>query len=868
MVISVKKFLLAGFFSFLVFTASYAQTAYFIDGYHGGVFGHYPEWKTQFILDELEKHPDWFINLDIEPETWDSVRVYDNQQYKNFVNFMNNPETAHRVEFVGQTFGQSFLYNISGESVIRQFEYGINKIKEHFPNASLKTYNNPEPCYTSALPQILKSFGFKYASLKHPNTLWGGYNRAFNGELVNWVGPDGTGIDTSPRYECEALRDGTTHQTIAWANDEKYIHACQEMGIENPVGVTLQDAMWDGGPWLGLADKTYRPSVYTTWTNYFENIAIQQPNENWHLSQEDLLVSLVWGSQILQQIAQNVRVSENKIIMAEKIAAMGSLSNNTEYPQKDFDAAWRSLLLAQHHDSWIVPYNNFRYIDGNWADMVEIWTDETNTISENIIHESLKNFSKQQPDQDIISAENHFFVKVFNTIGKNRKEPVVIEMPENWGGSQARVLNQYGEEVSSQIVSNKDNELVFTAEVPSMGYAVYKVEKRNPSDNFGADVSSREDGIIVVETDLYRIAIDSNRGGTIQSLIVKQIGNKEFVDQNSDRSFNELRGFFYDEDRFCSSVDLTAEVEILENGPLRVKLEITGLIDKHPFTQMMTVYQGEERINFALHIDWQGNPGIGKYSQADNFDAADPEKAFYNDKYKLLALFPLNLEGQNLFKNAPFDVTESILDHTFFNRWDEIKHNIILNWVDVTDASNEFGMALFSDHTTSYAHGADHPLGLNLQYSGVGLWGRNYRITGPSLFQYSLVPHEGNWDTAGIWTKSTKWNEPLVATKLGDAPDTGLWSKSFIEIDEPGIEITTMKYIGDNNAVSFRLFNAETDNAFTVSVNGLVERIERINLQGEVIEELDVKHDVENTISSFSFEMPRFGIRTLNAVFQ
>ena len=50
-------------------------------------------------------------------------------------------------------------------------------------------YSSEEPCFTSALPGILKSFGFKYAVLKNPNTCWGGYTRAFGGELVDWIGP-------------------------------------------------------------------------------------------------------------------------------------------------------------------------------------------------------------------------------------------------------------------------------------------------------------------------------------------------------------------------------------------------------------------------------------------------------------------------------------------------------------------------------------------------------------------------------------------------------------------------------------------------------------------------------------------------------
>src|SRR5690606_1910667 len=157
-----------------------------------------------------------------------------------------------------------------------------------------------------------------------------------------------------------------------------------------------------------------------------------------------------------------------------------------------------------------------------------------------------------------------------------------------------------------------------------------------------------------------------------------------------------------------------------------------------------------------LKIDWKDNPGIGEFDETD-YQATALHKAFYNDRHKLLTLFPLALNGQKVYKNAPFDVTESKLNNTFFSTWDSIKNNILLNWVDITDAGNNYGCALFTDHTTSYAHGSDFPLGLTIQYSGQGLWGRDYRITHPTEINYALVPHEGKWDNAGIWIENASW---------------------------------------------------------------------------------------------------------------
>ena len=149
-----------------------ASEVYFVDGYHGGIYGHYPvKWKTRFIVDQLQRNPDWKIGLEIEPETWDTVQVRTPEAYRDLAALLK----SGRIEFTNPTYGQPYCYNISGESLIRQFAYGIEKLKQHFPEAVFTTYAVEEPCFTSCLPAVLKGFGFKYASLKCPNTCWGGY---------------------------------------------------------------------------------------------------------------------------------------------------------------------------------------------------------------------------------------------------------------------------------------------------------------------------------------------------------------------------------------------------------------------------------------------------------------------------------------------------------------------------------------------------------------------------------------------------------------------------------------------------------------------------------------------------------------------
>jgi alpha-mannosidase len=163
------------FFTIAVSYCKYAsaQTAYYIDGYHGGIWGHYPDWNTRFMADMLKENPNWRINIELEPETWARARAVDPTAYADFKALFADQSLNGRIEYVNPAYAQSYNYNISGESIIRQFSYGIKMVRMHFPEAIFTSYSSEEPCFTSALPQILKSFGFKYASLKNPNTCWG-----------------------------------------------------------------------------------------------------------------------------------------------------------------------------------------------------------------------------------------------------------------------------------------------------------------------------------------------------------------------------------------------------------------------------------------------------------------------------------------------------------------------------------------------------------------------------------------------------------------------------------------------------------------------------------------------------------------------
>jgi alpha-mannosidase len=823
---------------YLSVAAAFSQQAYFSDGYHGGIYGHYPLWHTQFMLDQLNEHPDWKIHLEIEPETWDSVKRMTPEAYNHFKKIA----AGSRIEFTNPAYAQPYCFNISGESIIRQFEYGIRKIRQHFPDVKYDTYSVEEPCFTSALPQLLRSFGFRYAVLKNPNTCWGGYVRGIANGLIRWEGPDGTDIKAVPRYTCEAFENRSTWQTTAWNNSGKYLQACFDAGIRHPAGMCYQDVGWKNGPWIGFAENTRNHSKYTLWKDYFADTASGEIAENYKLSQEDIQVSLMWGSQVLQQIAQQVRHAENAIVQAEKIQSMAFLENNKNFPDSLIDEAWRTLLLAQHHDSWIVPYNRLKK-HRTWAGEIALWTANTDRISEQIIQTSIRNTTDNKG----------YYLKIYNTQPQPRTEIISAKIPEKWAFKQINLVDCQGK-TREAILQTKDDGVYLTAQVsvPAFGYTTLRMEETpNPKSNTSKGISILPSNECIMENDCYSIVFDLSRGGVIKSLIAKKLGNKEFVDKNHAYGFNEISGYFYKKQRFISNCEQPARVLVLEDNVLRKQIRIESTIDESPCIQTITLNQSQEQIGFEWQIFWKGRPEIGEFQQVDWHDN---RRAFYDSRFKLNVLFPLALTSQKIYKDAPFDVCESKLENTFYNTWDSIKNNIILHWVDAVQQDESYGLALLSDHTTSYSHGTDFPLGLTLQYSGIGLWGMNYAITGPLHVQYALIPHQGKWDAAGIGTKNNEWNEPLIVSFQENGKTA---EHSFLQFSRKGYELTAVKTEGGN--LILRIFNHENDGQpLSVRFGFPVSKCEEITLNGERLTGISLQND-----NSIAVAIPRFGIKTI-----
>jgi alpha-mannosidase len=820
-----------------------APSYWYVDGYHGGIDGHMPARSLANVLDGLDRFPEWKVSFEIEPYSWAAFAKSDPASIEKMRKHLSVDPLEARIEFVSGAYGQTYAWNINGESNIRQLIYGIAEIHAVFPDVKVDTYAVQEPCWTSCLPQILKSLGYKRAVLDN-STDWGGYHGpTLNADLMHWQGPDGTSISAVPRYACDALIGPATERNAQ--PSAEYVAQCNAAGIAHPAGTILQDMGWPGKPWrLGMSETMFHAIQHATWRQYAEKFA-QPPTQTWRASQEDYRVGLVWGASVLQRIAQIVRRGENLLIQAEKLASLANIHAGLAYPSESLLQSWKYLLRSQHHDVWIVPYN--RRPGGSWASEADERFTKIEKTCADIVADATKSLC--EPDADAIT--------VVNTSGVGGLRLVVLP-PKTEFPAAAKPSH-----MQTQTIRVGDEDCVaFLAAVPPMGMATYDNDVALKEFATGhATGNQTPDGKVFLRSDRYELQIDPAHGGAITRLFAFDI-NRDFVDPQSSRKFGELRGFFGSENAWLSSADKPAKVTLTETGPLRATAKIDGFIGSYPFTTTISLTTGSNRIDFKTNIDFpldsepfrgprgQAKLRIGEPWQRGRDATRSNQRPCYDSSYKLQALFPTSLKNPTLDKNAAFDVCRSTQKSTKFDSWEALRHNVIVNWVDLLDADGSAGLAVFSDHTTAYHHGEDEPLGLVLAYAGVGNW-FDYAMGRKPEVSYAIVPHTGDWAAARLWRELAMWSEPLVVC-AGRAKVT----EPLIEIVDSGIELVTLYQQGGSTLARF--FNADGDaQPVPIMLSPRIKGVDLVELDGRLTESLKLESN------SVQLSMPRFGVRTL-----
>ncbi|MFT4143966.1 MAG: hypothetical protein QM644_05870 [Mobilitalea sp.] len=780
-----------------------SEKLYFVDGYHGGIEGHMPVGSWEDILDAMERHPEWKISLEIEPESWEHLRIYEYEVYKRLQEFVSDKATSHRVEFISGSYGQPFCWAINGESNIRQLVRGVEVLQQHFNNVVVDSYAVQEPCFTSALPQILRKMGYQRISLKNP-TAWGGYMDKMKGGMVHLTSADGSRIPAVVRYECEELVScsATEASGYEYSHIKNFADKCVESGIKHPVGMCLQDLGWSSHPLISGI-----PVEYVTWREYFERFKDDLDGEI-KFSQESILCTLPWGNITLQQMCRKVRSLENRTLQIEKLLTFAEINGMELLAPKDkLKEAWDMLLLSQHHDGFIcatTPGSPLR----TWAFRADYLTARGQRLLTEVEHNIFDCLQVKTGGKAAGISER--YIRVYNTLGTRRTDQaeIIISLPR--GYFDLEVYDSNGQKCSSQwkaIRRHEDEsiaaaELRFMASVEGIGYNTYRIELLNSPPKHAANIARTTiQNTVEIESSGLSIVFDVTRGGSIVKLFDKDL-QRDFVLKHG--PIGILKGFMVDEDAFVSNDGCVVKHEILNNGPIYTKIKFSGEFNGIGFETIAEIREGDKKIDFTSSVNFAVETNLGypgKPKKGEEFHGT--KRSSCREEYKLGIRIPLPMGDFAITKHAPFENYKSKIYDTRFNGWDEIKNNIIHQYIDFYDTKENYGIGILCDHINGYSL-IDNEFSLTQAFGyHAGFWWGYQPLKGKTQISYSIVTHKGDYEEGGIPFYNERNNEPFIVQSMIAKPE--IMRSSIICFEDPALEVVTM--FKEKEAIVVRAFN-------------------------------------------------------------
>jgi alpha-mannosidase len=425
---------------------------------------------------------------------------------------------------------------------------------------------------------------------------------------------------------------------------------------------------------------------------------------------------------------------------------------------------------------------------------------------------------------------------VFNSLQIERED--VVEASVRFPGETphaVRVTGPDGKEVPSQMQHGK---VLFVAKAPPNGFAVYDVQAADAEGDSTLKVSEAS-----LENARYRLQLDAN--GDVSSIFDKQV-NKELLSApirlalqyekpvqwpawNMDWADQQKppRGY----------VSGPVNVRIVENGPVRVAVEVSRETEGSKFVQTIRLSAGDagNRVEFSNAIDWK------------------------TAETALKAVFPLAAE--NPLATYNWDVG-TVQRHNDEERQFEVASH---QWVDLTDKSGDYGVTILTDCKNGSDKPDDRTLRLTLLYTPGVRTSYTYQSSnewGHHQFLFGLAGHPGDWRQGQTDWQAYRLNQPLLAFQ-SPAHSGGLGKQfSFLKLSSSRVRVMAVKMAERREAIVVRMVEMDgqkQDDVRLTAGEGIFAATE-LNGQEERLHSLPVSKD-ELTLSFSPYQ-----VRTVSLV--
>jgi alpha-mannosidase len=753
----------------------------------------------------FEKYPNYVFNFS-GANRYRMMKEYWPADYMRLKQYIN----AGRWFPAGSSMEEGDVNSPSAESIFRQILYGNRYFQREFGKTSSE-YMLPD-CFgfPASLPSILAHAGLKGFSTQ--KLTWnsaapvggrGSIEETPRGIPFNvgyWVGPDGRGIVAALNpgsyggqvrediSKSPPILDANAHNNpVDWPRrverngkasglftDYHYYGTGDTGGSPREDSVRMVEAIVTRNNALVEAQAAVGDGplkvVSATAEQMFLNI---RPEHIAKLPryEGDLLLTDHSAGSITSQAYQKRWNRKNELLAdaAEKASVGAAWLGARVYPQERLNNAWTLVMGGQFHD--ILPGTATpKAFNFSWNDDVIAMNQFAGVLT-----------SATEGIASVLNTEVAGTpIVVYNPLNIEREDVVetnVLSIPKG----TVRVVGPDGKEVPSQIVGGK---LLFIARTPSVGYAVYDVQEVPPVRRQSTLTASTS----LLENQRYRIRLTSD--GDINSIVDKQL-NRELlsapirlaIKDDTPAQWPAWNMDWSDQQKVPRAyVGGTAQVRVVENGPVRVAVEIVRETEGSKFVQTVRLSAGDggNRIEFSDVIDWKTRNA------------------------NLKATFPLTAANTNATYNWDIGTIER-------GNNDERKFEVPSHqWFDLTDRSGTFGVTILSD----CKYGSDKPDDKTLRLTllrtpGIapraGYADQSTQDWGRHEIVYGLASHAGDYRRAQTDWHAQRLNQPLIAFE--SSKHLGALGKTFsiLRTNTSRVRVLALKKAEDTDEVIVRI---------------------------------------------------------------
>ncbi|MBD5537396.1 MAG: alpha-mannosidase [Lachnospiraceae bacterium] len=226
-------------------------------------------------------------------------------------------------------------------------------------------------------------------------------------------------------------------------------------------------------------------------------------------------------------------------------------------------------------------------------------------------------------------------------------------------------------------------------------------------------------------------------------------------------------------------------------------------------TQKITIYRDMPRIDFDIEMDWHENHIFVKTA------------------------FPVDILSDRATYEIQYGATERPAHRN--TTWDAAKFEVCAQkWVDFSEYG--YGVALLND--CKYGHDI-HDGVMRLSLVKCGTFPNHKADQGYHHAKYSLMPHAGSWQEAGVTNEAYAFNCPLKAVRTEGGGSLAL-RYSLVNADAANVIVTVVKEACDGEDIIIRAYEANgkrTKAVFTLGFEaGEISEVDM--LETEEIEKL------------------------------